>query len=176
MANAVSNNIIRYAGETMPSKSVIKLQGVPLDVSDDWRIEVRYKVPPNTVLPGGYGIATVPTELVIDAVIVDSHNGKFNIYPHARMVGDEPLTPDKYITSEVRDKLIEANDGSEDGVPYVNQVWDDDEVAAVGGGGLEYPFYIVRIKDYDSSGCDKCYREEQVHNVGMIQIASRWLK
>ena len=172
---SVSNNIIRYAGETMPSKSTIEIDGTPLDLSDGWRIEIRYKVPKGTILPNGHGFASDDnTVIVIDGIFTDSRLGKFSIYPHGRLPGDEILTPDKFITSEVREKLIANNNGDETGVPYINQVWDDDEVEAAGK-SLEYPFYVVRIKEYNSSGCTKCYQEEQVHNVGMIQIANRWL-
>ena len=170
----VSNNIQRYSGDTYPSKSTISIAKVALDISDDWRIEVRYKVPTGTVLPGGHGTAVSETVLVIDAVLTDPTKGKFNIYPHARLVGEDPLTPNDYITSEVRDKMIANNGGSEVGVPQINQVWDDDECAAAGG-ALNYPFYTVRLKSFDSDNCTGCYQEEQVHNVGRVLIASRWL-
>ena len=175
MAADVSNNIIRYAGETYPSKSTIKIKGTPMNLEDGWRVEIRYKVPTGTTLPNGHGEATEETELVIDGVLTDPQIGKFNIYPHARLVGDNILTPENYITSEVREKLIDAAGGDDTGIPHINQVWDDDEVAAAGG-SLEYPFYSVRVKDFDSPDCAMCYKEEQVHNVGFIQIASRWLK
>jgi len=165
----VSNNIIRYSGETLPSKSTIKINEVPMDLSDGWRVEVRYKVPEGTILPGGHGAAIGITVLVIDGVLTDPQKGKFNIYPHARLVGEEVLTPSKYITSELRNSMIESAGGLEDGIPQVNQVWDDDE-AELAGGSLSYPFYTVRVKEFDDG-----YLEEQVHNVGTIQIASRWL-
>jgi len=178
MATEVSNNIIRYSGETYPSKSTIGIRSVPMNIEDDWRVEVRYKVPPGTKLPGTGGTeATTETELVIDAVITDGDKGKINIYPHARIRyidGKEtsPLSPEDYITPELRQRIIDDGTDEED-APEVNQVWDDEEVAA---GSVEYPFYIVRIKDFPARGIENGYQEEQVHNVGFIQIANRWLR
>ena len=177
----VSNNIERYSGETHPSKSTIGIGGVPISIDDGWRVEIRYKVPVGTILPGDRGTAEVETELVIDAVVTDTENGKINIYPHARVRYDEDrvldntvLEPSEFITSELRDRLIASGVAEED-APAVNQVWDDDEVEAAGG-SIEYPFYIVRVKDFPAKGVEDGYQEEQVHNVGYIRIASRWMR
>jgi len=176
----LSNNIERYSGETYPSKSTIGIGSVPISINDGWRVEVRYKVPTGTTLPGGNGDATEETELVIDAVVTDSTNGKINIYPHARLryidgvLNSEVLAPENYVTSELRARIIAQGTPEED-APEINQVWDDDEVA-LAGGGLEYPFYTVRVKDFPALGVDKGYQEEQVHNVGFVRIASRWLR
>ena len=175
----VSNNIIRYSGETYPSKSTIGIKSIPLDIAEDWRVEIRYRVPSGTILPGG-ALAVETTELVIDAVLTDPAKGKINIYPHARLryvdgaLSTAVLTPEAYVTSELRERLI-ASGVSEEDAPVVNQVWDDEEVEAAGG-SVEYPFYTVRVKDYPAMGLEDGYQEEQVHNVGLVQIASRWLK
>ena len=181
-----SNNIIRYSGETQPSKSTIKINEIPMDLSDDWSIEIRYKVPANTELPGGQGTATETTELVIDGVLTDPIRGKFSIYPHARVRyidGKEtaPITPNDYMTTEARAKIIQDKIDNEDmteeeaeaDTAPVNQVWDDEEIGSMPS--LEYPFYIVRLKKYEQNGYQDAYVEEQVHNVGKVIIANRWL-
>ena len=110
-------------------------------------------------------------------MITDSKNGKINIYPHARVRYSEcgtetkPLLATEYVTTELSKQAKEQKDE----ILIPNQVWDDDEVEAAGG-TVEYPFYIVRVKDFDAKGIEKGYQEEQVHNVGMIIIKSRWLK
>jgi hypothetical protein len=68
--------------------------------------------------------------------------------------------------------LIKKGKYTEEDAPAINQVWDDDEV----GKSVEYPFYTVRIKQFDDEECESCFQEEQVHNVGLVQIAGRWLK
>ena len=173
MANNESNDIVRYSGSTYPDKTVIKINSVPISL-EGWTVEIRYKVPTGTVLPGGT-TAVETTELVIDGVITSEDYGKVNIYPHARLVGEAILEPKDYITSELRAKMIADNGGSDVGIPQVNQVWDDEECEAAGG-SLEYPFYTVRKKMYSQGITVDGYQEEQVHNVGLIQIASRWIK
>ena len=173
MATGESNNITRFSGETLPSKTVIKINSIPISL-DGWTVEIRYKVPTGTMLPNGT-TAVETTELVIDGVITSLDQGKVNIYPHARLKTDPVLTPENYITSELRAKMIADNGGSDIGIPQANQVWDDDEAEAAGG-SLEYPFYIVRLKEYSQGDTIGGYIEEQVHNVGLIQIASRWAK
>ena len=167
------NNIIRYSGETYPSKTIIKINSVPISL-EGWTIEVRYKVPAGTLLPGGT-TSVVTTELIIDGIITSSDNGKVNIYPHARLKSDPVLEPGDYITTELRAKMIADNGGSDAGIPQANQVWDDEEVEAAGG-MIEYPFYIVRLKEYSHGTTIGGYVEEQIHNVGLIKIASRWTK
>lgn len=156
-----------------------------MDISE-WAIEIRYKIPAGTLMPDRVNTATETTEMVIDGVLTSPSIGKFSIYPHARVrynadgTTTDVLVPSDYITPELRLKLVtkylaenvdstpeEANAA----VAPINQVWDDDEV----GPSVEYPFYIVRIKKFDHNGCEKCYQEEQVHNVGFVRIASRWL-
>ena len=106
-----------------------------------------------------------------------------------------PLLPKQYVTSEMRARVkaqLGIEDDNDERLPIVNQVWDDYECEHAGG-SLEYPFYIVRVKDFDVPAVDSNgnvmkdesgetimitngYQEEQIHNVGLVKIASRWLK
>ena len=177
---AVTSDITRYAGETYPNKSTIKINGVPVSI-EDWRIEIRYKVPAGTLKPDREATFTEETEMVIDGVITEASAGKFNIYPYARVRYDangnstQVLGPNDFMPVEKYNKLVEidiANGGNGSSVPKINQVWDDEEA----GDGVEYPFYIVRIKSYEDPDCDSaCFQEEQVHNVGKVKIMSKWL-
>ncbi len=173
MASKESNNISRHSGETYPSKTVIKINAVPISL-EGWTVEIRYKIPAGTLMPDGT-TASAATEMVIDGVVTNIDNGKVNIYPHARLRTDPVLLPADYVTTELRAYLIDQNGGSDVGVPQANQVWDDEEVAKAGG-SLEYPFYIVRLKEYAQGLAAGGYIEEQVHNTGFIQITSRWVK
>jgi len=177
-----TNDIVRHAGETMPTKTVLKINGSAVDLSG-WDVEVHYKIPVGTLLPDRIFNAVAETEMIIDCIITDAKEGKVNIYPHARQrygadgVTETPkLTYSDYITPEVYKKLYDADilaggDGST--VPAVNQVWDEDEV---GLAGTEYPFYIVRKKRYATSNTVDGYLEEQIHNTGLVIISSRWVK
>jgi len=81
------NNIIRYAGDTYPTTIIIKVNGIPVDLSKDWQVDLRYK-------DGG-------VLRIVDCVIADPHSGLVYIYPHSRVenAGYE-LTPDKFVTDD----------------------------------------------------------------------------
>ena len=176
------NDIIRYAGETAPTKTTIKINGSAIDING-WDIEVHYKIPIGTLLPDRKFNATAETEMVIDCIITDAKEGKVNIYPHARQrylpdgtTESAKLAYKDYITPEVYKALYDADiaaggDGST--VPAINQVWDEDEV---GLAGVNYPFYIVRKKRYATTNTLDGYLEEQIHNTGLAIISSRWVK
>jgi len=143
-----SSDIIRRAGDTYPTKSVIKINGVPIDITG-WEVEVRYKTSNGTK--------------VIDCIKNDAKNGKVLIYPHARDEGADKLSTKDYISNDMVGKDIpNTSPVRQYEQADVNQVWDEDEE------NKEYPFYIVRWKKFDN------YIEEHTHNVGTIRLLSRW--
>ena len=96
-----NSDIVRKAGDTYPSKSVITVNGVPIDLTD-WTVDARY-------MKDG-------VEWVINCVITSPKKGLVSIYPHGRVrslipAGDV-LHPTDYVMS--------GDVGS-------NQVWDEDE-------------------------------------------------
>jgi len=63
-------NIVRYAGDTYPTKVVIKINGVPIDLKG-WDVNLRYMDENDNVR-------------VVDCKIADPESGKVLIYPHDR--------------------------------------------------------------------------------------------
>lgn len=122
MATEYSNDIGRPAGDTYPSKSVIDINGVPVDLTE-WDVDLRYKKTEGEVT----------TEWVINCVITDAKTGKINIYPHGRTRADADAAGTRLLPA---DYVMTGEVGA-------NQVWDEDEANAV------YPFYIVRLRTYD---------------------------
>ena len=69
MSNEVSSNISRKSGDTHPSKSVIEINSIPMDLTD-WHVDLRYKKD--------------DVEWVINCIVTDAKEGKVSIYPHGR--------------------------------------------------------------------------------------------
>jgi len=136
-------DIIRMAGDTWPTKDILKIGGVPINLTD-WNVELRYKDE----------LAVIH---VIDCIISDPKGGSILIYPHARLVGDEPLEFKDYISAEMISDTTNTFTSDD-----VNQVWDEDEA------NNKYSFFIVRWKGFGF------YREEYTHTVGKIELTSRW--
>jgi len=149
MAVASNNNIVRRAGDTFPVKVVIKINGVPIDLTG-WEIELRYRKQDGTVM-------------VVDGMIYDYAAGKVLIYPHARLKGILPkLTPSDFVSSELVGTVIPGTEDEVYTTEMVNQVWDEDEANS------EYPYHIVRLRNYNG------YVEEQTHITGKIQLLDRF--
>ena len=144
------SNIVRRAGDTYPVHITIKINGVPLLLTD-WDIELRYRKPDGTVY-------------VIDGVITNAEEGKVLVFPHARLKGTTvKLTPDKFVSSELIGKTIPDTDPAEEyTIDMVNQVWDEDEANS------EYSYHVVRLRNYNG------YVEEQTHISGKIQLLDRF--
>ena len=149
----LSSDIVRIAGDTYPSKSIVSINGIPIDLTG-WNVDVRYRKDNK--------------EWIVNCVISDPLNGLVNIYPHGRKKEDIPqgsrLLPDDFVTAESREFWIEGNGGNATGAPEINQVWDEDEKSS------KYPFYLVRYKEYEEG-----YLEEMTHTTGFIVLAPRWI-
>jgi len=147
---ASKSDIVRRAGDTYPVHITIKINGVPLTLTE-WDIELRYKKPNGTVM-------------VIDGVITNAEEGKVLIFPHARLKGTaNKLVPNDFISVEMVGSPIPGTNPTELYTSdMVNQVWDEDEANS------EYPYYIVRLCSYDG------YVEEQTHISGRIQLLDRF--
>jgi len=192
------SDIIRPAGDTYPSKTTIRINGVPIDLTG-WNVDVRYK--------------KGAEEYIIDCVITDNKNGRVNIYPHGvkKIDHDEILDPKLYITSEnILHMLTKYSDGNainigilEDGTILNNEEVSDqlkeihanddtytvpDTIGEVpfedkdlliarmknqvwdeDEAGAQYPYYLVRWKQYPDG-----YVEEMTHASGMVRLTSRF--
>jgi len=99
------SDIVRAAGDTYPSKTVIKIGGVPVDLRG-WHVDLRFKKDNE--------------EWVINCMITDQRAGKVSIYPHARRRVD--ITDPEVILNPSEYKMT-----GEDGA---NQVWDEVDAGA----------------------------------------------
>jgi len=115
MANT---DIVRYAGDTYPTAVRIKINGVPVDLSAGWLVDLRYK-DGNTIH-------------IIDCAIEDAYNGLVHVYPHARLESDTTrLTNDQFVTDK---------EAAADATLTSNQVFTS--------GPAEYVYRVVRHKKY----------------------------
>jgi len=101
----VSADVERPAGDTFPSKSTIKVNGVPIDLTD-WDVDLRYMKD--------------DVEWVINCIATDVKGGRVSIYPHGRTRAEADasgtrLSPEDYVMT---------------GLTGANQVWDEDEANA----------------------------------------------
>jgi len=100
---AVGKDIVRKAGDTYPNKSVLKVNGVPIDLID-WRVELRYKARDTNAYK------------TIDCIITDPVGGKVAIMPHARPEGrTTPLTFDEYVTNDMLNGLMYISEVDDSG-------------------------------------------------------------
>ncbi len=90
MTIQTSNNITRYAGDTYPDKSIIKVQGVPVDITG-WDVNLRYR-------------DDTGTTMVVDCVVTNGKEGRIAIFPHSRREDEEP------ITDRITDEMASHND------------------------------------------------------------------
>lgn len=137
------SDIARFAGDTYPSKTTIKVNGVPTDLTG-WDVNLRYRLDDGTVK-------------VIDCIIADYKNGKVYIYPHHRNVTDAPLLNEDFIT----DEMAGTDDGSGGVYGDSNQCWTNADE------GSAYPFSIVRKKKFAD------YEEVMTHASGIVYISAR---
>ena len=147
-----SNDIIRYAGDTYPTKTEIQINGIGINI-DKYNVDLRYIKPDGSVY-------------IVDCVKMDSARGLIGVYPHARRCDSCDrynealrLTPDRFESNESQN--AETNN---DGIAP-NQVWDEDEAGQV------YRYSIVRWRQFEDG-----YIEEMTHASGKIILLDRWVQ
>ncbi len=72
-----NTDIIRFAGDTHPTKTTLTINAVPVDLTG-WSVVCRCRIPVET------GDIERDLIVLIDCVISDAQKGKISIYPHAR--------------------------------------------------------------------------------------------
>jgi hypothetical protein len=117
---AAVSDIIRYGGDTYPSKSVLSINGIPVDL-DGWDVELRY-----------YDEESKLTH-VIDCVIIDAPKGRIDIYPHSRLDSEPKLSYSEFVS--LNDAVAQGNEN------LSNQCWME---------GGNYPFSIIRKKIFNT--------------------------
>jgi len=147
MIKTYKNDIVRLAGDTYPTKVRLKINGIPVDITD-WTILLKYK--------DNNGVTKI-----VNCIISDATSGLILIYPHASNAGEELLTYPDFISHDMALK---------DPSLVANQVWDEDESSSI------YPYHIVRVRAFDSAmkGSDNKYIEEQTHLTGRVVLLDRW--
>jgi len=116
MATGITADITRYAGDTWPTKTIIKVNGVPIELSG-WDVNLRYRNKDGEIR-------------IVDCVILSAKDGKVAIYPHDRAETD-PEKPER-ITDQMQRENPEL---------VSNQCWTKDEA----GNEYEYSIIRKKV-------------------------------
>ncbi len=145
-----SKNIVRYAGDTYPTKIYIKVNGVPIDLHK-WNVDLRYKTADGR-------------KMVVSCDQLKATEGLVGIYPHAREYASNTDLYDenKRVPFSKHESTESQAAETEDDSIAPNQVWDEGE------GGNEYPYAVVRWRRYEDG-----YIEEMTHASGKIILVKR---
>ena len=201
MANVTqrqNTDIVRYAGDTYPTKIELTLNGIAMNL-DGWSVICRVEVP----LRNADGVI-VNVLQIIDCVITDSSLGKVSLYPNARYMSLEEYAVEAVTvvanTDAGMDNLISATgitnqdavgaynagytsvvlseqDHVSDDMAFIsgntyksNQCWANREL--LGGEGVQYNYSLVREKSFDL-GDTVDYKEVMTCLTGTVTLKKR---